>query len=173
MVMQTLIAEDVLQKRVAELGAQISQEYHDSDNLVLVCILTGAIFFFTDLSRSITLPHRFGYAEASSYHDGLRLSDGEVDVRIPPRLDLKGADVIVVEDIIDTGYTLEKVVEVLKAQCPKSVAICALLDKRERRVVDVPVDYIGFEIPDHFVFGYGVDMDDSYRHLRYIAHETH
>lgn len=170
--MRTLIDETALQCRVAEIGAQITRDYQQSDDLVLVCILTGAVYFFTDLSRSIPLQHRFGFVEASSYRDGIRVSDGNVDVRIPPRLTLEGADVIVVEDIIDTGYTLDKVVAALQAQNPKSLAVCALLDKKERRLVDVPVKYVGFEIPDEFVFGYGVDIDESYRNLRYIAHEA-
>jgi hypoxanthine phosphoribosyltransferase len=165
---EKLIDETMLQKRVAELGAQLSQEYAGKD-LLLLCILKGGVMFLTDLMRQITIPHEVDFMAVSSYGRGVREATGVV--RIVKDLDepIVGRHVVIVEDIIDSGHTLHYITRNLSTRNPASLKICTLLDKAERREVDIPVDYVGFTIPDKFVFGYGLDVDEKYRELPFIG----
>lgn len=166
---EILIPEDKLQKRVAEMGAEISRDYKDSEDLLLVCILRGGVLFLTDLMRNIKIPHAIEFMAVSSYGVGRRESSGSVRITLDLFCDIKGRDVIIVEDIIDSGNTLAAVIDMLSVREPKSICICTLLDKFERREVDVPVCYTGFAIPNEYVFGYGLDIDDYYRNLPFIG----
>lgn len=163
-----LIDETRLQSRIAELGKQISTDYAGQD-LLLLCILKGGVLFLTDLMRRITIPHEIDFLAVSSYGKQIRESTGVV--RILKDLDepIQGRSVLIVEDIIDTGHTLNYIIRILKARQPASLKICTLLDKFERRQVDIPVDYVGFPILDKFVFGYGLDLDEKMRNLPFIA----
>lgn len=165
---EKLIDETALQNRVAELGAQLSQEYAGKD-LLLLCILKGGVMFLTDLMRQITIPHEIDFMAVSSYGRGVREATGVV--RIVKDLDapIDGRHVVIVEDIIDSGHTLHYITRNLTSRGPASLKICTLLDKAERREVDIPVDYVGFTIPDKFVFGYGLDVDEKYRELPFVG----
>jgi hypoxanthine phosphoribosyltransferase len=163
-----LIAEDVLQKRIAELGAQISADYRDED-LLLVCILRGGITFMVDLMRKVSIPHGMDCMAISSYGVGARESTGNVRVTFDLQTNIQGRNVLIVEDIIDSGHTIAAVTQLLESRNPKSLKICALLDKAERREVVVPIHYRGFEIPNEYVFGYGLDIDEYYRNLPFIG----
>lgn len=155
-----------IQEKVKELGARISNDYQGK-KLVVVSILRGAFIFTADLVRYIKVPLVLDFLVATSYmHEN---TTGEVDIHCDIRVDIHGKDVLIVEDIIDTGITLNYVREMFMQREPRSIKICGLLDKRERRVVDVPVDYIGFQIPNKFVVGYGLDYDNKFRNLPYIA----
>ncbi|HIH0778115.1 TPA: hypoxanthine phosphoribosyltransferase [Vibrio cholerae] len=151
-----------------ELGQQITEHYQGSSDLVLVGLLRGSFVFMADLARQIHLTHQVDFMTASSYGNSMQSSR---DVRILKDLDddIKGKDVLLVEDIIDTGNTLNKVKEILALREPKSIRICTLLDKPTRREVDVEVNWVGFEIPDEFVVGVGIDYAQKYRHLPYIG----
>jgi hypoxanthine phosphoribosyltransferase len=164
---EVLIDEDVLRNRIVELGAEISADYEGRD-LLLVGVLKGAIFFISDLMRELTVPCEIDFMAISSYGAG---TDSSGVVRILKDLDINisGRDVVVVEDIIDSGLTLSYLMRSLKARKPATVEICALLTKPERREVEVPVAYVGFEIPNKFVIGYGLDFDERYRNLPYVA----
>lgn len=167
---EVMIPEQEIQMRVQALGKQISQDYQNSNNeLVLIGLLRGSFIFMADLSRAITVGHEVDFMTASSY--GSSMSSNR-DVKILKDLDedIRGKDVLIVEDIIDTGNTLSKVKELLELRGPRSLEICTLLDKPSRREVNVPVKYIGFSIPDEFVVGYGIDYAQHYRHLPYIGH---
>ena len=165
---ETLIDEATLQARVAELGAQISVDYADK-NLLLLCVLKGGVVFLTDLMRHITIPHEIDFLAVSSYGREVRESSGVV--RLVKDLDdpIAGKDILIVEDIIDSGHTLSYVVQLLSPRGPASLRICTLLNKWERRTADIPVDYIGFDIEDKFVFGYGLDLDEKYRNVPFIG----
>ncbi len=165
---EVLIPEDVLQMRIGELGKQISQDYAGQD-LLMVCILRGGVLFLTDLMRKISIPHHIEFMHVSSYGSGARESSGSVRINFDLRTDIFDRNVLLVEDIIDSGHTLATVIQILQTRQPKSLRICTLLDKKERRQVEMPIDYCGFEIPDKFVFGYGLDLDEYYRHLPFIA----
>ena len=165
---ETLIDATTLQNRIAELGAQISRDYHGQD-LHLVCILRGGVLFLTDLMRQITVPHTIDFMAISSYGTGARQSSGQVRLTMDLKDDIHNRNVILVEDIIDSGHTLESVLELLATRKPASLKVCTLLDKAERREVDIPIDYCGFVIPDKFVFGYGLDLDEYYRNLPFIG----
>jgi hypoxanthine phosphoribosyltransferase len=165
---EILISEEVLQKRIAELGAEISADYGDKP-LLLICILRGGVMFLTDLIRRITSPLAIEFMAVSSYGKGMRSSSGEVRITLDLNTSITGRDVIIVEDIIDSGNTLKSVIELLKTREPKSLTVCTLLDKYERREVEVPIRYCGFKIKDKFVFGYGLDMDEYYRNLPFIG----
>ncbi len=164
---EILIPTDVLQARIAELGAQISRDYEGQD-LMLIAVLKGSVLFMADLMRHITVPHSIDFMATSSY--GAAFESSGV-VRILKDLDtsIEDRNVLIVEDIIDTGRTLSYLLRILRARQPRSLEICALLDKRSRREVDVPVKYVGFVIPDKFVLGYGLDFVEKYRNLPYIA----
>ena len=153
--------------RVEELGAQISGDYRGR-NLVLVSILKGGIVFLGDLMRSITIPHAFDLIGASSYK-GATATSGKVIITKDVTLDLRGRHVLVVEDILDTGHTLNVVIELLKIQDPASVDVCCLLNKNREHTHEIPLKYTGFEIPDEFVVGYGLDYKELYRNLRCVA----
>ena len=165
---EKLINEDALQTRIRELGTQISNDYQGQD-LLLLCILKGGVLFLTDLMRQITIPHEVDFLAVSSY--GRQVRDSTGVVRIVKDLDepIDGRNVLIVEDIIDTGHTLDYITRNLTTRNPASVKICTLLDKAERREVDIPVDYTGFVIPDKFVFGYGLDLDEKFRELPFIG----
>ena len=164
---EILIGEQELQARIAELGGEISKDYAGRD-LLLIGVLKGAVFFLADLMRELTVPCEIDFMAISSYGAG---TDSSGVVRILKDLDINisGRDVLVVEDIIDSGLTLSYLMRSLRARKPSTVEICALLTKPERREVEVPVRYTGFEIPNRFVIGYGLDFDERYRNLPYVA----
>ncbi|MFN2242727.1 MAG: hypoxanthine phosphoribosyltransferase, partial [Anaerolineae bacterium] len=157
-----------LQTRVRELGQEISADYKDSD-LILICVLKGGVAFLTDLMRNITIPHEIDFLAISSYGAGQRESTGAVRLLMDLKADIAGRDVLIIEDIVDSGQTMEYLLRTLGARQPASLRICTLLSKPSRRVVDVPLDYVGFEIPNEFVLGYGLDLDEKYRNLPYVA----
>lgn len=165
---EILIDASTLQKRVAELGAQISQDYAGLD-LLLLCILRGGVVFLVDLMRHITVPHAVDFMAISSYGVGARASSGSVRLILDLQTDIQDRHVLLVEDIVDSGNTLAYVLELLRTRNPATLKVCALLDKKARRQVNVPIDYCGFVIPDKFVFGYGLDLDEYYRNLPFVA----
>jgi hypoxanthine phosphoribosyltransferase len=165
---EILIDEKTLQKRVAELGAEISADY-PGDNLLLICILRGGVPFMVDLSRHITVLHMMDFMAVSSYGSGVRQSSGDVRVIYDLQTSVRGRDVLLVEDIVDSGHTIASVLEMLETRQPASLKVCALLDKEERREVVVPIHYRGFSIPNKFVFGYGLDLDEYYRNLPFVG----
>jgi hypoxanthine phosphoribosyltransferase len=164
---EILVQPDQLQRRVRELGAQISADYADR-NPLLVGVLKGAIFFLSDLMREITSPCEVDFMAVASY--GSSTASSGV-VRILKDLDapIEGRDVIIVEDIVDSGLTLQYLLRTLQARNPASLEVCALLTKPDRRKVDLPTRYLGFEIPDRFAIGYGLDHDERFRNLPYVA----
>ena len=165
---EILIDEKRLQVRVKELGAQISADYKNS-NLLLICILRGGVPFLVDLSRQITIPHMVDFMAVSSYGAGARQTTGQVRIALDLKEEIQDRDVLLVEDIVDSGFTIASVIELLSTRRPRSMQVCALLDKVERREVNVPIHYRGFVIPDKFVFGYGLDLDEYYRNLPFIG----
>ena len=166
---KTLINEEELHTRVNEIAKQIEKEYEGKE-ITLICILKGSVFFTVDLAKSINGDVKLEFIRVSSYGEGTE-SPGEIKMKLDLKDSIKGKDVIVVEDIIDTGRTLSYLIEYLKMKKPNSVKLCALLDKPERRVKkNVKVDYTGFQIPDKFVVGYGLDWDEKYRNLPYIGY---
>lgn len=162
-----LISEADVAAKIAELGAQISKDY-DGEEIYMLCILKGGVFFMTELAKHITVPVSLDFMSVSSYGSQTRSSG---NVRIIKDLDtsIEGKHVLVVEDIIDTGRTLAYLLDNLQQRNPKSLKLCTLLDKPEERVTEVDVDYVGFQIPDKFVVGYGLDYDQHYRNLPYIG----
>jgi len=165
---EILIDADTLQTRIQELGIEISKDY-SGKNPHLVCILRGGVMFLTDLMRQISIPHTIDFMAISSYGSGNRESSGQVRLTMDLKDDIHNRNVLLVEDIIDSGNTLASVIDLLTIRKPASLKVCTLLDKVDRREVDVPVDYCGFEIPDKFVFGYGLDLDEYYRDLPFIG----
>jgi len=165
---EVLVSEEQIKQRVAELGAEISRDYAGKD-LILVCILRGGILFLTDLMRQITVPHMVEFMAVTSYGVGARRSSGQSRITLDVNTDLYNRNVLLVEDIVDSGYTMRAVTEILSARGPASLRVCVLLDKAERREVEVPIHYRGFVIPDKFVFGYGLDADEYYRNLPFIG----
>lgn len=166
---EVLIDAETLQKRIAELGEQVSRDYADSDSLLLICILKGGVMFLTDLTRSIDVPHEIDFMAASSYGRGGRTATGTVRLEMDISANIQGRDVLIVEDIIDSGYTLYFVMQTLQARNPKSLRLCTLLDKSSRREVSLQSDYVGFSIENKFVFGYGLDLDEKFRNLPFIG----
>jgi hypoxanthine phosphoribosyltransferase len=166
-VAEILIEEDELQRRIAELGEEISADYHGRD-LLLLGVLKGAVFFMSDLMRRLTIPCEIDFMAISSYGAS---TDSSGVVRILKDLDIniENRHVLVVEDIIDSGLTLSYLMRMLESREPESLEICALLTKPERREIDVDVRYTGFEIPNRFVIGYGLDFAERYRNLPYVA----
>lgn len=162
-----LVSEQQLKDKVAQLGAQISQDYADKD-LVLVSILKGAVVFMADLMRAVTIPCSIDFMVVSSYGAGTTTT-GLVKIIKDLDSELSGKDVLIVEDILDTGVTLSNLVPMLKMRNPNSVRICAILDKPSRRRADIQADYTGFQVPDEFVVGYGLDYDEKYRNLPYVG----
>ena len=163
-----IIGECELEQRISELAHEINRDYQGQD-LLLVCILRGAILFLTDLMRKITVPHTLDFMVVSSYTVGARQSSGQARISLDLRTDIYNRNVILIEDIVDSGYTIQAVLDVLHVRKPKSLKVCVLLDKVERREVDVPIDYRGFVIPDKYVFGYGLDVDEYYRNLPFVG----
>jgi hypoxanthine phosphoribosyltransferase len=166
---EILISEEKLKKRVYELGEQISKDYANSSNLILICILRGGVMFLTDLMRAIRIPHAIEFMAVESYGSGSRASSGQVRISHDLNTDIHDRDVILVEDIIDSGHTLSSVLELLSSRKPRSLQVCTLLDKFERREIEVFVKYVGFPILNKFVFGYGLDLDDLYRNLPFVG----
>ena len=165
---EILISEDKLQARIRELGAEISRDYAGKTP-VLICILRGGVMFLTDLVRHITVPHMMDFMAVSSYGAGARESSGYVRIAHDLTTSIKDQDVLLVEDIIDSGHTIAEVLSLLQSRHPSSLKVCTLLDKAERRETEVPIDYCGFVIPNKFVFGYGLDLDEFYRNLPFIG----
>jgi hypoxanthine phosphoribosyltransferase len=163
---ETLVSEARIRTKVAELGRQISDDY-EGEELLLIGLLRGAIVFLSDLMRAITIPVRLDFIGIQSY--GASTESGAVRLVMDLETDIAGRQVLVVEDIVDTGKTLAYLVENLKARQPASLRVCALLDKPDRRQVPIDVDYVGFEIPDKFVVGYGLDFAEGYRSLPFVG----
>jgi len=163
-----LLTEEQIAAKVTDLGRRISADYADR-NLTLVSVLKGSLPFMADLMRQIQLPLRIDLMEVSSYGGTATESSGLVRIIKDLSASIAGEDVLLVEDIIDTGLTLNYLVRYLRGKNPASLRICTLLDKPARRLVDIPVDYVGFEIPDQFVVGYGLDFGERYRNLRFVG----
>lgn len=164
---QEIISEEKVADRIKELGRQISSDY-DGEEIYVICILKGAVYFATELTKRITVPLTLDFMAASSYGANTE-SSGVVKITRDLDESIVGKNVIIVEDIIDTGRTLKRLVEILKERGPKSIRLCTLLDKPDRRVVDVNVDYTGFSVEDKFIVGYGLDYAQKYRNLPYIG----
>jgi len=165
---EVLIDAETLQARVRELGTQISADYKN-DDLLLICILRGGVPFTVDLSRCIATPHMVDFMAVSSYGVGKRESSGSARVTLDLQTDIRSKNVLLVEDIVDSGHTISSVLQMLETRQPKSLKVCALLDKPERREAHVPIHYLGFSIPNKFVFGYGLDLDEYYRNLTFVG----
>lgn len=164
---EVLLSEEELAQRIAQMGEQISRDYK-GESVFVVCILKGAAFFACELAKRITVPLTIDFMATSSYGSGT-VSSGNVVVTQDLSLDVEGQNVIIVEDIIDSGNTLKFLSQLFRERKAKSVRLCTMLDKPERREVEVSVDYTGFTIPDKFVVGYGLDYDQKYRNLPYIG----
>lgn len=164
---KVMISEEDVDKRIQELGKQISEAYAGKQ-VHLICVLKGGVFFMCELAKRITVPVSMDFMSVSSYGDGTS-SSGVVKIAKDLDESLEGKDVLVVEDIIDSGRTLSYLIEILKKRNPASIRLCTLLDKPERRVTDVKVDYVAFNIPDEFVVGYGLDYAQKYRNLPFIG----
>ncbi|MEJ2556062.1 MAG: hypoxanthine phosphoribosyltransferase [Anaerolineae bacterium] len=166
-VAEILISEEQIRQRTHELAQEISRDYEAKD-LLLVCVLKGGIVFLVDLMRELTIPHSIDFMATSSY--GASTESSGV-VRILKDLDkpIEGRNVLIVEDIIDTGHTLDYLTRILYERAPASLHICTLLNKQERREVDIPIDYVGFNIPNKFVIGYGLDFGEIYRNLPFVG----
>ena len=165
---EILLTEEAISTRVAELGRQIAADYAGR-KLTLVSVLKGSLPFMADLMREIQLPLRIDLMEVSSYGGTTTESSGLVRILKDLSATIEGEDVLIVEDIIDTGLTLNYLIRYLRGKNPASLRICTLLDKPARRLVEIPVDYVGFSIPDQFVVGYGLDYGEVYRNLRYVG----
>jgi hypoxanthine phosphoribosyltransferase len=165
--LRALIPRQELERRIAELAAEIDRDYADSERLIAIGVLKGAVFFLVDLLKRLTVPVVVDFLQTSSYGAGTQ--PGEVRIKKDVDVAIRGADVLLIEDIVDTGYTLRTVLDLLRFRGAKSVKLCALLDKAARREVEVPIDYCGFPVDDLFVVGYGLDFDERYRNLPYVA----
>ncbi len=166
-ILKILITEQEIAARVQELGERISEDYRDK-NLLLISVLKGSVAFMADLMRAIDVNARIDFMSVSSYGAGTR-SSGVVKIVKDLDMPIAGFDVLIVEDILDSGMTLSYISELLLARDPASIRICTLLDKPERRKANIVADYIGFEVPDEFVVGYGLDYDERYRNLPYVG----
>ena len=166
-VVETLFTEEQIQQRVRELGQEISADYEGKE-IFAICLLKGSLVFTSDLIRHIESPVRVDVMRASSYGSGTE-SSGSVKVLYDLDVDINGKDVLIIEDIVDTGRTLSRILELLEVRHPNSLRICSFLDKPSRRVTEVNIQYCGFTIPDHFVVGYGLDYDEYYRDLPSIG----
>jgi hypoxanthine phosphoribosyltransferase len=167
-VAEVLLSEEQIAAKVAEIGRKISEDFAGRE-LTLVSVLKGSLPFMADLMRRITLPLRIDLMEVSSYGGTATESSGLVRILKDLSAPIDGRDVLIVEDIIDTGLTLNYLIRYLKGKNPRSITVCALLDKPARRLVEIPLDYVGFEIPDAFVVGYGLDFGEVYRNLRFVG----
>ena len=164
---KVMISEEKIAEIVSDLGAKISEDYKDK-NLLMVSVLKGSVIFMSDLMRKITIPCRIDFMAVSSYN-GVTKSSGEVKIIKDLDKPIEGYDLLVVEDVLDSGLTLDYILKLLKSRNPKSIKICTLLDKPQRRKVNITADYSGFEIPDEFIVGYGLDYDEKYRNLPFIG----
>ncbi|MCX6055812.1 MAG: hypoxanthine phosphoribosyltransferase [Chloroflexi bacterium] len=164
---RVIVSEEEIRDRVEVLGKQIAADYQDSKNLLLLGLLRGSVVFITDLMRNIHLPMTMDFMSVSSYSGSE--SSGFVRIDLDHKTNIQGWDVILIDDIIDSGYTVYTVSKLLMDRKPRSLKVCALLDKEERHKVDIKIDYYGFKIPDYFVVGYGLDIDEKGRNLPYIA----
>lgn len=162
-----LISEQQIKEKIAEMGAQISKDYAGK-KLLLVSVLKGAAVFMADIMRAVTIPCQIDFMAASSYGSGTT-SSGSLKINMDLDIDVSGFDILIVEDILDSGVTLSKLIELLKSRNAKSVKVCSLLTKPARRKVEVPLEYLGFEVPDEFVVGFGLDYDEKYRNLPYVG----
>ena len=163
-----LISEQQVQARVAELAQEISATYTDDDCPLLVCVLKGAFIFLADLVRQLEMRHEVDFMEISSYGKGT-VSTGVVRILLDLAQNIEGRHVLIVEDIIDSGRTLDYIIRNLQTRGPASIRICTLLSKPARRELDIPLDYVGFEVPDEFVAGYGLDFAEEYRNLPFVG----
>ena len=166
-IQRILISEEMIQTRVKELGAKISKDYEDRD-LIIVSILKGGVYFLTDLTRAINIPHVIDFMVVSSYGDSQETS-GIVRLVKDLKEDIRHRHVILIEDIIDTGLTLDYLLKNLKTREPESIEVCSFLSKPSRRRIDVPVKYLGYEVPDEFAVGYGLDYKQQYRNLPFVC----
>ena len=166
-ILRVLISKEALSQKVQEIGAQISKEY-EGKNLMMVSVLKGSVVFMADLMRAVTVPAEIDFMSVSSYGTGAKTS-GVVKIIKDLDIELAGRDLLIVEDILDSGLTLSYIKKILMERGPRSIKICTLLDKPERRKADVFADYSGFEVPDEFVVGYGLDFAEKYRNLPYIG----
>lgn len=164
---KVLIEEEKIQEKIKDIAKKIEQDYEGKE-ITLICILKGSTFFTVDLAKRINKNVKIEFIQVSSY--GASTTSSKIELKLDLKESIEGKHVIVVEDIIDTGRTLSYLIEHLKERKPESLKLCTLLDKPERRLYDVKVDYTGFEIPDKFVVGYGLDYDESYRNLPYIGY---
>lgn len=167
---RVLISQEDLERRIADLAEQINRDYAGrsvDDSLVCIGVLKGSVFFLVDLLKKLTIPAKLDFFQTASYGSGM--TAGEVRIRKDVDLAIRDKDVLLIEDIVDTGHTLRTVLGLLRFRGAKSVRLCALLDKAERREVEVPIDYCGFTIENLFVVGYGLDFDERYRNLPYIG----
>ncbi|HEV8582192.1 MAG TPA: hypoxanthine phosphoribosyltransferase [Thermoanaerobaculia bacterium] len=165
--MRVLISQEDLERRVAELAREIDRDYAGSDRLVCVGVLKGSVFFMVDLLKRLSVPLAIDFFQTASY--GANTSPGEVRIKKDIDLSIRGKDVLLIEDIVDTGWTLRTILDLLRFRGARSVKLCALLDKSAAREVEVRIDYCGFAIEKLFVVGYGLDFDERYRNLPYIA----
>jgi hypoxanthine phosphoribosyltransferase len=168
---RVLIDSDSLQERIVELGAKISADYAPDSRPLLVCILKGAYMFLSDLAKNITVPHEVDFMSTSAYGGGLD-SRGVVRLVLDLKASITGRHVLLVEDIVDRGGTISYILRLLEQRNPASLKVCTLLNKPSRREFEVTLDYVGFEIPDVFVIGYGLDIDEMYRNLPYVGTPT-
>ena len=164
---KVLIPRAEIERRIAEMAAEINRDYAASEKLIAVGVLKGSVFFMVDLLKQVEVPVAIDFFQTSSY--GNSTEAGEVRIKKDLDLSIRGADVLLIEDIVDTGYTLRTILDLLRFRGAKTVRLCALLDKPSRRRVEVPIDYKGFSIDDHFVIGYGLDYAEHYRNLPYIG----
>ncbi len=164
---RVLISEEEVDKKIREMAAEISKRY-EGKALHMICVLRGGVFFMCELAKRLTVPVTLDFMSVSSYGDGTE-SSGQIKIIKDLDDSIEGKDVLVVEDIIDSGRTLSKLMELLESRNPASLALCTLLDKPERRVVEVDVDYTGFQIPDLFVVGYGLDCAQQHRNYPYVG----
>ncbi len=164
---EIMLTEEQIKARVAELGEQISKDY-EGQSLVAICMLKGGVVFFADMVRAIDIPVEFEFMVASSYGESA-VSSGVVNIGLDIKSDISGKNVLIIEDIIDSGNTLDCVMKILKDREPASLEACCLLNKPDRREIDVPIKYIGFDIPDEFVVGYGLDYDSRYRNFSEVG----
>ena len=166
--LQILISQEQVERRVAELAAEIDRDYRGVDRLICVGVLKGSVFFMVDLLKRLSIPVEVDFFQTSSY--GANTEPGEVRIRKDIDVSIRDAHVLLIEDIVDTGHTLRTILGLLRFRGAQSVKLCALLDKVSRREAEVQVDYRGFSIEDRFVVGYGLDFDEKYRNLPYIGY---
>jgi len=166
-VSEVLLSEEQIQDRIRELAEQISADYQGKD-LLLVCVLKGGVMFLTDLMRHLDIPHAIDFMAISSY-GGSTETSGVVRILMDLNTSIEGKNVLVVEDIVDTGHTLDYILRNLSTRRPASLKVCSLLNKPSRRKMEVPIHYIGFDIPNKFVIGYGLDFGEKYRNLPFVG----